>query len=293
MDINIAAENRGVAQAISPLFIGYFLPKAAASGMGLIRIANWQAFTELFSGANVQDLLKEDFQSLPVMVSVHEDRQHIYEVLNPYAIFIRQAILLRQDSSLRLTHTDDELLEKAATTAMALPDDPASLADILAQMGNPFLTSYYALHYYFAQGGRACYLLPVESCIQHPPRERMKNLTLPAEITVICSLAGNVYDAALQAALPAPLPFLSLDGGTGWVRAGNEICVFDPRDDHGVWLLMLANDDNDPIPLTLAELRMRHPALAGQVDAQLSAISLPVVLPKAMTLLAGRSDLQC
>ncbi|PLR46939.1 hypothetical protein CYR40_09605 [Chimaeribacter arupi] len=298
MNMTIATLNQGISHGLTPLFIGRFLPKTAAPYPELIRLENWQDFSDRFLGENEQDLLKSELQQLPVMVSVQKGGQRIHEVLNPYTLFIRQAILLWQDNSLRLTHTEEELMERVVGTEMLLPENLACRAALLSQMSDGALGSYYALRHYFELGGGACYLLSAERSTPSFLSDVLAEGGFPPEIRMICSLVDHPYSINLQAVLSANVPLYAsyplITDETAWLPAGNELCIFDPRDEQLVTLFMLTGDDADLVPLTLAELRIQHPELADQVCEQLSPVLLPVVLPASIANIsnAGTQRLQ-
>jgi hypothetical protein len=271
------------AQAVTPVFIGCFAAKEATSGMTLTRVTDLQDFSRQFLGGNSNDLLQADIRDLPVMVSVKGYEQSINFVLNPYTLFVQQAIMNWQDSSLSLNYSEDELLGMAAEADAALPANAGFMAEMLEQVSNQYLTSYYAVRHYFENGGTTCYLLSVGNPEQVDIHAVAEMIAWQPEIDLTCSLLDAAYIPALQAALPVQAPLFEVNqtqhGQATHAQGKDEICLFDPRDERSVALFMLTDGENDPVPLTLAELRAQQPTLAEQVRSRLSAVSLPVLLP--------------
>ncbi|MBS0968481.1 hypothetical protein CYR40_09610 [Chimaeribacter arupi] len=272
-------------QVVTPVFIGCFAHKEANSGMTLTRVTDLQDFSRQFLGGNSNDLLQADIRDLPVMVSVKGYEQSINFILNPYSLFIQQAIMNWQDSSLSLNYSEDELLGMAAEADAALPANAGFMAEMLEQVSNACLTSYYAVRHYFENGGTPCYLLSVGNPEQVDIHAVTEMIAYQPEIDLTCSLLDAAYVPALQAALPVQAPLFEVNqtqhGQATHAQSKDEICLFDPRDERSVALFMLTDGENDPVPLTLAELRAQQPALAEQVRSRLSAVSLPVLLPLA------------
>lgn len=282
-------------QAVTPVFIGCFAHHDARTGMSLTRVTDLQDFSRHFLGAESRDLLQADIRDLPVMVSVTGYEQSINFVLNPYTLFVQQAIMNWQDSSLSLNYSEDELLGMAAEADAAMPANAGFMAEMLEQVSNHYLTSYYAVRHYFENGGTACYLLSVGNPEQVDIHAVAEMIAYQPEIDLTCSLLDAACLPALQAALPVQAPLFEVNqtqhGLATHAQGKDEICLFDPRDERRVALFMLTDGENDPVPLTLAELRAQQPALAEQVRNRLSAVSLPVLLPLAAAQLGSYCQL--
>lgn len=283
------AQNEMPVQTVTPVFIGNFIRQDGQSGPSLTRIADWQAFNQHFKGAECRDLMQAEFQEFAMMVSAKKDGQDVNFVMNPYTLFIQQAIMNWQDGSLALCYGEDEIMGMAERSTFPLPANAGFLSELMEQVGTPALTSYHAVRHYFTQGGNACYVLSVDDPTQADCAALAEMIIHQPEIDLCCSLLSAEFNPVLQLALPVQAPLFTAETfpyeRAAWYQGEEEITLFTPNDAANVTLMILPEGEGEPRILSLAELQAEQPLLAERVRTRLATVSLPVVLPMPAALL--------